>query len=489
MKRLTILLLLFASARAAWAGANADQAMQWLSEGMKDRQTMLQILMALRSTEDPAILPLFAALGENKDQDLRRIAPTVIMDVGGPSRATTLLARMADDTQPEIRSEVLLYLDSLDAVSVEMLKDAIAVPDERLQCLAARSLVGMGQGSLALETLRDLTKSTDLATASMARMALLKMGASEHKAPLAKLVESPDTNPAVLMLLMEQAAELNVTSAVELVEAVAADPARPVRVRTHAYKALAKLAPDGQTRLTRAIVSADLPMSIYLLVILSQTDNAAANLKTLAGRSDMVGTLARFELSRQADAEQLQRLATAAMELEHPIVINYILERALKDVKENPKVAKGYQQPVIALLQRLQSERQLRRPHLELISSGGRVLGELGTQQSLAELKNLLTGRLTAFSRALAAGLILVENPNVADVAVDLLDSPYDELAVSGAFAMGKFGHRAAAGKLREMVQKDDRYRPSLVALASWYLLKIDQAEAASVQKLAQQLR
>ncbi len=491
MKRTTSVFLL---AWLCWpglaqAGPHSDLAMQWLTRNLQQREQMVQILAALRSTDDPAVLPLFAALGENKDQELRRLAPAVLMDIGGQARAATLLKPLADDTQPEIRAEVLLYLSSLDAVDKQMLTDAMQVGDERLQCLAARSLIKMGQGPAAVETLKELTRSKDQATEAMARMALLAMGSSSQIEPLAKLIQDPSTPGSVLMLLAEQAAELKVAAAVELIESIATDPDRPLRLRTHAYKALAKLAKDGPDRLTRAIVSSQEPLPIYLLVLLSQTDQAETHLKSLAARGGMVGTLARFELARKDAAEPLQRQAAAAIAQEHPIVVNYVLERAIKDIKDKPKVAAGYEEPLLGLLQSLQSKRGLRRVEIGLVEDATRVVAEIGSRQGLAELKRMLSGRVSPFTQAVAGGLVRVENPAVCRVAADLLDSPYKQLATMGAFTLGRHGRKEAAETLAEMVRKPERFSPTLVALASWYLLIIEDAQVAGISKLSEMVR
>jgi HEAT repeat protein len=463
--------------------------MEWLTRNLQKREQMMHILAALRSTEDPAVLPLFTALGQNKDQELRRLAPSVLMEIGGQARAATLLKPMADDTQPEIRAEVLLYLSSLDAVDKQMLTDAMQVGDERLQCLAARSLIKMGQGPAAVETLKDLTRSKDKATESMARMALLAMGSSSQVEPLARMIQDSSTPASVLMLLSEQASELKVSAAVELIESIATDPDRPLRLRTHAYKALAELAKDGPDRLTRAIVSSQEPLPIYLLVLLSQTDQAETHLKSLAGRSGLVGTLARFELARKGTAEQLQRQAAAVIGQKHPIVVNYVLERAIKDIEQRPKVAAGYQQPLLGLLQGLQSKRGLRQIEIGLVEDATRVVAEIGSRQGLAELRRMLSQRVSPFTQAVAGGLVRVENPAVCTVAVDLLESPYKQLATMGAFTLGRHGRKEAAGTLAEMVRKPDRFSPTLVALASWYLLKIEDAQAAGIGKLSEMVR
>ena len=487
---LSLCMLLSLAAGSAGAGPNADLALQWLSDHLKDNQTRLPVLAALQASQESDVAPIFVALGQNADKDLRRLAPSALRKIGGESGAARLLKPMAGDASSEIRAEVLVHLSGLDAAEEPMLLEALKVADENLQCLAARSLVKIGRSAAALDTLRKLTESNDAATSAMARMALLATGSLAQIEPLKKLVAAPETPPQVLALLMEEAIDLKSSGAVELFEPLLQPESKaPMAVRLQAWRLVSELAADGATRLTKAVAKADEPESVYLLALLARHEAAASNLKTLAGRDDVVGALARFEMARGGGGDDLARMAAAVIEKGHPVVIGYVLERASGDVREQPRKAQAYSEPLLAYLEAMRDQQGLRQQEGLMVEKAAAIVADIGGEASLARLRKMLEGRYSDFQRAVMAGLTRTTNEAACAVAKDFVDSPYDELSTFAALTMGKFGKAEAAPKLRSVVANDARYRPTVQALAAWYLLKIDGAVASSVPRLAELMK
>jgi hypothetical protein len=64
------------------------------------------------------------------------------------------------------------------------------------------------------------------------------------------------------------------------------------------------------------------------------------------------------------------------------------------------------------------------------------------------------------------------------------MDSPYGELKVDGAFALGKSGDARARPVLEGIVLGLDAYPPPLRVMAAWYLIRIAGQADADAKKL-----
>jgi len=413
----------------------------------------------------------------------------MLRDFCGAEAVPVLAERLARDTSMAVRTEALLHLQQLGAATPERLTAALGVDDEKVQCLAARGLVQCGQAEQARAVLRRLVDSKDAVTSTTARVALLAAGDGAQEAILRDAFRDPKTSDAVLSFAMEQIATENVTAAVELVGQVAWSERREA-VRMRAFKTLSAISPKAAAAIVGALRNSDKTLfRVYLLETLSNRDDSRPHLTKLAEGTDSVAALARFELARPGGGAPATEAARGVLKVGHPVMLDYVLDRARKDIDARGATADFYT-PVLAEMIRLAEPkpRQMDASHYRA-AQAATLLADLGTPAAVEALKQLLTGRYDAVKRSVGAGLIRARNLAACEPVRPLLTSPYEELASDAALTLGRFGDPAAVAPLRRVLAAEQRHRTEMVALAAWYLLKIDGRAAEAVKTLAAKVR
>ena len=448
-------------------------AVNYLLGSLNDAVRARRMIAALSVTGDKDLAPFFTALASSADKERRLAAIDTLIDLVGADAAPALLERLQKDPAMDVRSEALLGLLKLKAVSAEQLLEAIQIPDERVQCLAARALVLKGQGAKAAGTLKKLAASRSLATSSMSRMSLLGLGQTEHLPAVRAVLTDANTSPIILGLLLDQVSEEKVFAAIEPARAVAKSSLlAPVKMQAH--KCVAELSNDPPGALREAIISSGEPvLCVLLLRVLADRDDSQAQLKVLSAGTDVAAALARMELARKDGGEPAAKAVAEAMALEHPIVVDYVLDRAKKDVADRGQKADFYTASLLKYIQSVPpNPKQMEEEHRRA-AEAATLLIDLGTPAALEGMKGILAGRYSAVTRSAAVGLLKSGNRATCDLARPLLKSPYNELATDGALALGRFGDPGASDFLCDIVARPDRHRVELLAMASWYLVKI----------------
>ena len=201
--------------------AAVGQAENYFLEAMSESNRLPLILAGLRSTEDKDLLPLFASLMQSSDKRVRLVATAMVARVGGKDAAGPLLERLRKDPSMVVRSKALVELDLLKAISVEQLVEAIRLPDEEIQILAARALARVGQGKKAEAVLKKLADSRDKTTATFARMTLLGSGDRRQISYLRKVILDPKTTQQLLVFMLNQIREEKILAALPVAEFLA----------------------------------------------------------------------------------------------------------------------------------------------------------------------------------------------------------------------------------------------------------------------------
>lgn len=435
----------------------------------------LPALAALRSTEDERLAPLFAALLRHGDKHLRLFAASS-MHLFADEQAPAALRRcFREDPVMAVRSEAMLALDRTGDLTDQDLLAGIGMGDESIQCLAARMLVRRGKPGAAVGTLETLTGSTDPATAALARMSLLGMDRYDGLDAVERTLTDNETPDGVVAMLMDAAAEDEVHPVGPLVRKVALGERSP-QTRLRACRAVSVLAEDAPARLTELLLADDNPIfRVGVLRLLADRDDAADTLPPLADSQEgIVGALARFELARPAADGAARAAALEAAAMEHPIVLDYLLARAAEDLEEGPDRAAFYAPALRRIIADTRRRGAGMRPEHFRAARAATLLADLGTPEALASIEQLLSGRYSARTRAVAAGMLRTDNERVCRVMAGLLDSPFQELSTDAALVLGRFGRAEAREPLAAIVAEADRHRPELVVLASWYLLRVD---------------
>ncbi len=435
----------------------------------------LPALAALRSTEDERLAPLFAALLRHADKHVRLFAASSMHLFDDEKTRTALRRCFREDPVMAVRSEAMLALDRIDDLTDQDLLAGIGMGDESIRCLAARMLVRRGKSGAAVGTLETLAESTDPATAALARMSLLGMDRYDRLDAIERTLTDDETPDGVVAMLMDAAAEGKVRPAAPLVRKVALGERSP-QTRLRACRAVSVLAEDAPARLTELLLADDNPIfRVGVLRVLADRDDAAGTLPPIADSQEgIVAALARFELARPAGDDAARAAALEAAAMEHPIVLDYLLARAAEDLEEGPDRAAFYAPALRRIIDDTRGRGAGMRPEHFRAARAATLLADLGTPEARANIEELLSGRYSARTRAVAAGMLRTDNERVCRVMVGLLDSPFQELSTDAALVLGRFGRAEARKPLTVVVAESDRRRPGLVVLASWYLLRVD---------------
>ena len=467
-------------------------AVDYLSKALGDPERLPLALAALRATQDKDLLPVFVALSRSGDKRRRLFATTTLGELGGDKAIAALKERLKGDPMMAVRSEALVGLLGLKAISADELVAIVNLDgdggDENVRCIAARALVRMDRGKDAARALGALTRSPDASTACMARLCLMKIGRAGHIEPLAKVLADLATPPEVVALLMTQIAEDKNTAAAPLVERVIRTG--PRAAIPYAYKALSAVSPDAAGRLAKAIGKSDRTvLRIRLLGLLAGLPKAKPHLERIARGKDAVALLARFELARPSGGAKADAAFRAAGKIGHPVVLDYLLAQADKDIRLARARAAFYAAGLTEMVRSAPTGGQEMGPQHRRAAIAATLLADLGTPEAMTGLKRILAGRYNAVVRVTAAGLMRSKNRKVCELLRPLLKSPYEELACDAALTLGRFGDAAAGEYLSGIMRRPGRQPSPTAVLAAWYLLKIARRTRPAAGELARQIK
>jgi hypothetical protein len=483
-------LLAALGAPAARAAAPADAAAEHLLGALADARRAPLALRALLASRDPNLVPLFAALSRSAAEPQRRMGVAALGRLKGDEAAAALRRCARTDDSPELRTRALAILLDLQAADEALLTEAMGSSHERLRLLGARGLVAAGRGPAAEKALTDLAKSPDPATAAMARTSLLGLGRREHYAHLRALLHDPNTPQRTIDALCAQIGKEKIRAGLDIVESLAAAPARPDARRLAACRALVDASDRGAAKLLAIIRKSERPAFAALAFqILALRDDVQVQLAALASRADVVGAMARFELVRPGGGKAAAKAAADLVDCGHPLAVGYLLSRAAQDIEARAPAAAVYRPVLVKLVADVPPRGMTLRQEHTFAAGAAKLLGDLGTPEALAALKGFIRGRQREPRRAALGGLASTTNRRAALLARPLLASPYDELATTAAMALGRFAEPAAAEKLARIVAHPRRRPPQVAFLAAWYLLKVRGRTPQFLERAAETLR
>ena len=492
-----IAVLLIGAVAAAAAAQPYEAAIQYLQQALADPELAPVAMMALRTTGDSDVLPVFVALTRSGDKKVRLFATNSMADLAGPgaaeapapSAAEALLERLDEDPAMAVRAEAIAQLVAMDEIQVGRLIGALGIPDENVQLMVARALVAKGSPDSATLALETLTGSADANIAITARLMLLAAGDEQQLPPLrqfaAELIEQDDRT-AVMGLLLGLVEELEIAAADPLArDVIAMDISVPLTVQ--AWRALSAVSDDVTDDLADAIDQAGpMYLKLQLLKVLAERSDAPRRLQRFVDSSDdqTVAALSAFELARLGGASNAAEITQEAVELGHPVVVDYILDRASRDIAAGA-AAEFYVPALLGYIESIRGDAaEMAMEHFRA-AQATTLLANHGSAEAMAGLGELINRRYNAMVRAVAAGLMKSTNPAVCDLMRPLLTSPYSELTNDAAVTLGRLGDADAAGRLSEIVARPERYEPALAVLACWYLLQLDQQGPAAAELLA----
>jgi hypothetical protein len=471
MLAVTLAVTLTALPSAAVAQNGPPPAARALAQGLRDEKTSSTYVAALAATGDEDLAPLFVTLRKDDRPEIRTFAMQFLVEHLEKEAAQHLRPLLADPVA-RVRFAALAHLLDLEAATDEDLAAVASSDDPHLRLLRARALVERDRADEARETLRGLTKSLDPTVALRARLSLLSAGDASQLAELKKVVADAATRPGVLEMLLKQIAHAKIAPAEPLARAVIVGRRHP-RLTVLAWRTLLDLEPASAAQLAAAIGRNPSTVArVNMLRALAEAPDASRHMAKLAEGDGAVAALARFERARAAGGEPAARAAVAAAKLGHPVVIDYLISQARTDIEDSEREADIYTPALLAYVEGVRRRSRRIRPEHERAARAAWLLGDIGSPEALSGLKAIIDAGYDARMRAVVGGLLKCENPKVAGLVEDLLNSPYAEIATNAAIILGRFGRKAAAGPLRRIVAQADSHRPELVALAAWYALR-----------------
>ena len=448
------------------------------------------VLTALRATDDKDLAPFYKALAASGNKDWRLFSIGALADAAGKDAAATFSDRLKNDPSMVVRTEALLAMIALKVGSDDELTAAMNAPDENLQCIAARTLIQKDASrDAALKALEKLTASKDTATAALARMSLLGQGRKDQLDPLRAMMKDPQTPSDVLAIMLEQVGEEKIAPAAELMEMVIASD-QPWQLKLRAHRSLSAISDKPPRLLLDAIATADQTVfRVHLTRALALRSDSAAAIEELAKGEGVVAAVARFEKARPAGGDAASKAALDAVRLAHPVVLDYVLDRARQDLKERPAECDFYVPALVNVVESVNADPQdIKQEHFKA-TRAGTILADLGSPRAIDQIKKILQGKYTAVTRVMATGMLRSTNPAMCDVARPLLDSPYGELSMDAALLLGRLGDKGASGALRAVTDNPQKNSILLVVMADWYRLKIDGRSKAAAEALAKAVK
>jgi HEAT repeat protein len=520
LKILTLSVLVLNLAAAAYSqdptGASSKpDALAVLTAALKDDKLAPTTLLSLRAactsgTDDKDLLVLFEALSRCGDKRLRLLATTTLAEIGGKDACPALVERLNNDPAMVVRSEALIHLLALGAVSDDQLRAALKLDDESIQCIAAKTLLLRHQPKEAKEVLQRLSQSKDLATACLSRLSLLTSGDASPRRALLEMAKDRKTPEDVLDLMLQQIAEEKTVWAKDMVEAVLRTEVSPM-LKLRAYRTLAAVAPDVTAALVEAIeTSDDLVVRVHLMRTLAQQKGCVTALLKMAkaDEKDIACVLARLELARAGrDADKMSETLKEAFAMGHPVVVDYVLSDAREDldgrvepparssaVQTQPatrterapvNILRTYVAPLLEFIDSAPTDPEEMLPIHRRTAAAVTWLADSDLKEATDGLEKVMSGKYSAILRAAAVGLGKSKNRQCAlRLSRPLLQSPYRDMMEDGALNLGRWGDKDASAVLDKIVA-NPADMPVLRAMACWYSLRIQGRTKDAAKELA----
>ena len=487
----TVLVCLVGQATAEDAAKNAYD---YLAGILVDKTNSVTAIRAFHAANDRELTPLFVAMSRGGDKKMRMMATMALGKLGGKEAIAALKNQLVGDSAMGVRAEAMVNLLKLKAADTDVLTIAVKLNDQNIQCVAARSLAVQSKDKkhqeLARTTLQKLAKSNDPMTAAMAGVGLLAMGDSAQLPGLKKFISDPDTEAAIVRLMMLQIADEKIAAGQPLARMVVDSPKLSVETRIIACRALAAASPRSVPVIFASLrKSRSMVYRIRAMGIIAEQAGAQPYITAIAKSSLLIGPLAGFEQSRTAPGPASSLAVDKALALKHPIAVDYVLRRAEEDIKKLGDRAAFYVAPLLKYIASVEPDTDRMAQEHILAAQATTLLTNLGTPKAIAGIDKILAGRYSAITRSTAAGLLRATNKAVCPLARKLLKSPYQELATDGALTLGHFADPAATEYFNRIITRQSGHAVAEITLASWYLLKIRKLSTPTAQQLAKLIK
>ena len=320
-------------------------------------------------------------------------------------------------------------------------------------------------------------------------MTLLGTGDRRQIQHLRKIILDPEISQELLIRLLNQIWQEKITDALDVAKFLTRS-SNPMAVRIRAYLVLANLMPSASLVLSDGIRKSDnIMLRINLLRILSERDDAGKPLRQFAKGDDILSAVARFELARSKGGSSAAKSTTELIDMGHPIVIEYVLNRMRKDIEAKKTGADFYTAPILKYLSSGEPDPQRMTPEHDRLAAAAELLGNLGTPDAMKGLWDILSGPETTIKKLIAGALYRSNNKAVCDLVRPLLKSAFPKLKTYAALLLAKNGDRDAIGVLLDIQKNSSTHQTDVLTLTNWYLLKLAGKTRPAVKELAKSIK
>jgi len=479
------------AARVGFCGAgvtksNVERATTFFVEECKNESNFPIILAGLRSTEDESLVPFFASLATSGDKKLRLTATSSVAMVGGNKAVLTLADRLMNDPSMLVRSEAIFQLKRLNAADKQLLTRALDIEDDAVKLIAARGLVEKGEKTAAAEVLKELTRSRDLSTSTLARMTLLGIGDSQQIKHLNKVILDKNTPHRLLMRLMHQARESKISAAGPLVDTLV-DEKYPLQVRISAYMAKTAVSPESGKEIISEIQKSDnIVIQCNLMKIICTMENSSRLFKFLLKEKGLVGDMARFEIAVGTGGDDAKASLKKMLEPGHPIIVDYVISRMGMDIEANNKKTDFYIGPLLHFVKNADISARRMTPTNIKITEIIKLMGQTDSAESVRAINDLLKEDNDKTLRELVtASLFRCDSEKICRIIHPLVKSPFPKLMKYATLILARHGDRRAIGPLVKLQASSLDSEIELLTLVNWYILKFASCEEAVMQTAA----
>jgi hypothetical protein len=258
-------------------------------------------------------------------------------------------------------------------------------------------------------------------------------------------------------------------------------------VRLNAFRVVSELSPDAGKRLMAELAKSDRPTTSQVLLVrmVAGLKDSAPNLEALAKGTGLSAALARLALARVAMDASTTKAAADLAAFGHPFVLEHLLGAIREDLSKAPDKADVYTPVLLDLLRKTPDGASPSEIASQDVSArAATLLGDIGSPNSLAGLKEVLAGPYGEPKRAATFGLVRTKNNAASDLVKPLLDSPYPELSVTAAVCLARHNNKEGLRGMRDVLLNLTRYRSDRAAMTCWYALKLSNEHAAVLQEL-----
>ena len=459
----------------------------------------MQILAALRSTHDPALIPLFERLGRNATPEMQLYAMVSKVLVSKDSARLDVAKLLATDNQQLVGSALATLIDG-NLVTNDQLKQIMNDAADAVQRVMAASELARRKALPDREVLRGfLVNNKDEVRYYAAITVLQDKNTADHAKALEALKamglrhDPRDTPIATLMMIRVR--NEKILAAAPWVESIAVDEKNDESFRQSALSVLLALGQGGGPRLLAQMIAAQMAladadtlqqMRVGLITFEFARQLQPGQIAPLAGSKTAVVRMIAKLAADAADGRDTTPGLVKLLKEGHPLILDWALMYADRADADQARAIR------LTLLGMSTIADEVRgRDYERAVLAAQKIIDEK-TPGARKALEPMLHSENPAVIEAVLAGLLRSGLTDLSDLVVPVWPALNKSAALESAtnyaaLILAREGRPEALGWLPGMVQGGTVQSIGFRALAGWYYAQLQkQTEPLVKQVLAQ---